>query len=467
MSNSFLFYDLETTGISSSKDRILQFAAQRTDMDLNPIGEPIDIKIELAKDILPSFEACKINHIDPTKMEGAIKESEFTRLFNEQFAEKGTIFVGFNNLRFDDNFIRFLNYRNFYDPYKWHWDLGRTRWDIIDLVRMTRALRPDGINWPVKDGVNSNKLELLTKENNLDHYNAHDALSDVLATIEVAKLIKGKQPKLFDYLLKIRTKDEVIKLLNSSKTLVYTSTRYSSQYLNTTLVYVLDMDLMTTSAVVYDLRSDPTKLLSLTSEEIAESWKFNPEDKTSLLPIKTIKLNRCPAIASSSTLDEGSYSRLSLDKKEIENNIKFIEENYEELKEKVDNAVKILNEAESTKFEKTIKFPDELLFDGFTSQIDSAYFPQARKLQDVKFSTKKLNDLYKLFRARNFPESDSESEVYYSEFIKDKLISSGILESYIKELKEKIKLEKDEFALQVLNSLINRASNIEAEYANS
>jgi exodeoxyribonuclease-1 len=164
MSDSFVFYDLETTGISSSKDRILQFAAQRTDMNLNLVGEPIDIKIELAEDILPSPEACLVNRIDPTKMEGAINEAEFAKIFNEEIATKGTIFAGFNNLRFDDNFIRFLNYRNFYDPYRWHWENGRSRWDIIDLVRMTRALRPEGMNWPVgDDGKQTIKLEKHTK----------------------------------------------------------------------------------------------------------------------------------------------------------------------------------------------------------------------------------------------------------------------------------------------------------------
>lgn len=456
MSNSFVFYDLETTGISASKDRILQFASQRTDMNLNLIGDPIDIKIELAKDILPSPQACLVNRIDPTKMEGAIKEAEFAKIFNEEIATQGTIFAGFNNLRFDDNFIRFLNYRNFYDPYRWHWENGRSRWDIIDLVRMTRALRPEGINWPISDeGIQTIKLDKLTIANNISHDNAHDALSDVLATIKIARLIKDHHPKLFNYSLNIRNKDEVIRLLNTNKTLVYTSSRYSTDFLNTTLVYVLDVDTMNTSAKVIDLRSSIKEILDLTPNELAEKWKYDPESRRSLLPIKTIKLNRCPAIASVSTLKEDGYTRLKLDKLEIDQNIKLIEENIQSLRDKVNKATEILNEIDKFKTDEKIKYPDELLFAGFTSNADAVKFPNARKLEDIVFSTNNLNNLYKLYKARNYPGSDAQSDNYYKEIIKQKLIDSGALRQYIKEINNLIDKEKDSSNIKILSSLLN------------
>src|SRR5206468_3619753 len=111
-----------------------------------------------------------------------------------------TIVVGFNNIRFDNDFIRFLFWRNFYDAYEWAWKDGRSTWDLLDLVRMTRALRPEGLQWPfAPDGKPSNKLEYLAAVNKLDHVDAHDALSDVLASVALAGLIKSKQPRLFEY----------------------------------------------------------------------------------------------------------------------------------------------------------------------------------------------------------------------------------------------------------------------------
>src|SRR5690606_4286428 len=166
-----------------------------------------------------------------------ITEAEFLKVFSNEIATPETIFVGFNTIRFDDEFMRFLLYRNFYDAYEWQWSDKRSRWDLLDLVRMTRALRPEGIKWPVgSDGKPTNRLELLTSLNGLNHQNAHDALSDVMASIDVAKMIKGKQPKLFEYLLNIRDKKKVEVLANSGQPFIYTSGKYANEFEKTTMV---------------------------------------------------------------------------------------------------------------------------------------------------------------------------------------------------------------------------------------
>ena len=198
MPQTFFFYDLETSGLNPRQDRIMQFAGQRTTLDFEPIGEPYNILVKLNDDTLPSPDALMVTGITPqqTQAEG-YTEAEFARiLVNEVFTED-TIVVGFNNIRFDDEFIRALFWRTFNDPYEWAWRDGRSRWDMLDVVRMTRALRPAGIEWPVVDGKETNRLELLTKLNGIDHFKAHDALSDVEALIAVTKLIKEKQPQLY------------------------------------------------------------------------------------------------------------------------------------------------------------------------------------------------------------------------------------------------------------------------------
>src|SRR3990167_7533383 len=184
MSKTFFFYDLETSGLSSRYQRIMQFAGQRTDKDLNSIGEPIDVLVRLSEDILPEPQAILITGTTPQKtIEEGISEPELCKMLTKEIFTPGTITVGFNNVRFDDEFIRHTLWRNFYDPYEWAWSDQRSRWDVLDLVRMTRALRPQGINWPVDDeGAPTNRLELLSKANNLTHLHAHDALSDVEAT---------------------------------------------------------------------------------------------------------------------------------------------------------------------------------------------------------------------------------------------------------------------------------------------
>ncbi|HZM64600.1 MAG TPA: exodeoxyribonuclease I, partial [Candidatus Saccharimonadales bacterium] len=178
MAASFFFYDLETSGFNPREARIMQFAGQRTDLELRPIGEPVNELIKMTADILPDPDAVLITAITPQQtLADGYTEAEFLHRFTEQVATPGTIFVGYNTVRFDDEFMRALHYRNFYDPYEWQWQDDRSRWDLLDVVRMTRALRPDGIAWPFDiHGKPTNRLELLTGLNKLNHEAAHDAL---------------------------------------------------------------------------------------------------------------------------------------------------------------------------------------------------------------------------------------------------------------------------------------------------
>jgi len=204
---TFYWHDYETFGVRPAKDRPSQFAGIRTDDDLNIIGEPLVVFCKPIPDVLPAPMACILTGITPQHaLENGICESEFIARIHNEMSLKDTCSVGYNSLRFDDEITRYTLYRNFFDPYAREWQNGCSRWDIIDLVRMTYALRPEGIEWPLNEkGYPSFRLELLTQANRILHEDAHDALSDVHATIGLAKLIKQKQPKLFEWLLKTRS----------------------------------------------------------------------------------------------------------------------------------------------------------------------------------------------------------------------------------------------------------------------
>src|SRR5690349_4582577 len=149
MAASFLFYDLETSGFNPREDRIMQFAGIRTDMELNPIGEPYDIKIKMTPEVVPSPDAILVTGITPqSTIADGVTEAEFLKIFYDEIVQPSTTFLGYNTVRFDDEFMRYLHYRNFYDPYEWQWANECSRWDLLDVVRMTRALRPEGIEWP-------------------------------------------------------------------------------------------------------------------------------------------------------------------------------------------------------------------------------------------------------------------------------------------------------------------------------
>lgn len=420
---TFFFYDLETSGLNAREDRVMQFAGQRTDMDLNPIGEPVNILVKMTEDALPSPGAIMVTKITPQDtLRDGITEAEFVKFVTEEVFVPNTIAVGYNTVRFDDEFMRATLWRNFYDPYEWEWKDERSRWDILDVVRLTRALRPEGINWPFReDGAPTNRLELITKLNGVAHEHAHDALSDVYATIAVAKLIKEKQPKLFDFLLKMRDKKEIKKYVNldNKQPFVYASGRYANEFNKTTVAFPLTSG-RNGNVLVYDLRYN--------LEEI------DPEKTFPV--VKELCFNKCPAVAPLLVLNEGNgWKKIGLDEKMMRRNLEILLK-HPEFAEKMRSDIE--NRPE---FPPAVE-PEAALYDGFINDADKIKVAAVRnadanKLADFHpdFHDPRLPELLLHYKGRNFPQSLSESEsIKWEEYRKARL--NRLAPKFLKELSE-------------------------------
>lgn len=434
MAASFFFYDLETTGINSRSARIMQFAGQRTDLKLKPIGEPVNIMIRLSDDILPEPDAILVTGITPQQANAeGVTEAEFLKMFWEEVATPDTIFVGYNSVRFDDEFMRFMQYRNFYDPYVWQWQDGRSRWDLLDVVRMTRALRPDGIEWPFDpSGKPSNRLEYLTKLNNLQHDNAHDALSDVHATIAVARLIYNKQQKLFEYLLEHRGKQKVAELIDAGEPFVYSSGKYPSEFEKTAIVVKATEGSKGQGALVFDLRYDPAAYINLSPEELAELWRYKKDPEAPRLPVKSLQYNRCPAVAPLGVLDEASQKRLSIDLQLVAVHYKALRE-AKDFAQNLQRAAALLDQQRQTEWLSNEVDVDGQLYDNFIDKADQVVMSAIRAAdpQEIADFTDQLRDprlkaLVPLYKARNFPERlTSEERAAWEAFRIAKLTQGG------------------------------------------
>ncbi|MDO8591715.1 MAG: exodeoxyribonuclease I [bacterium] len=433
MAKSFYFYDLETSGINSSKNRIMQFGGQRTDMDLKPVGEPDNILIKLTDDVLPEPDAILIHGITPqkTKAEG-INESQFAKYLITQVSTPDTTIVGFNNIRFDNNFIRFLLWRNFYDAYEWTWKNGCSTWDLLDVVRMCRALRPEGIKWPFDSaqGKPSNRLELLASINKLDHDSAHDALSDVHASIAVARMIRNKQPKLFDYLLNLRDKTKVEALVGKGDPVIYTSGRYPSELQKTTIAVAITPHPEGRGMFMYDLRVDPAEFIKLSASELAAKWSARGEDAP-YFPVKLLSYNKSPAIAPLSVLDDASTARLQLDREVIAQNLQQLRTD-KIFGQNVASASGIVYPKHRPELVIDEQRVDEQLYDGFVNGVDKTKRSVVRaadpeQLADLRvdFTDDRLKLLLPLYKARNFPQNLSADERALWEKFKTKRLLGG------------------------------------------
>lgn len=418
MAGTFFFYDLETSGLSARDDRIMQFAGQRTSMDLQSIGDPVNVMVRLSDDSLPSPEALLVTGITPQQtLADGYSEAEFARMFTDEIAIPNTIMVGYNNVRFDDEFMRHTLWRNFYDPYEWSWAEGRSRWDLLDVVRLFRALRPSGIEWPVdSEGRSVNRLELLSKVNNLEHTHAHDALSDVEALIGVAKLLKSNQPKMFDYLLAMRDKKAVAELVNleNPEPFIYASGRYDGKYEKTTIAFPIAPGKKPGSVLVYNLRFSPNDYVDLSAEDIIKRLSASYEERRAddfvPIPVKELMYNRCPAVAKISALDQSSQQRLDLD-------VETITKHRDQLLGHRDLVDKI-----AAAWQNRPDFPKNAdvegqLYDSFTPDVDKPKINAIRNataetLADFhpNFVDDRLSELLFRYKARQFPSSLSADE---------------------------------------------------------
>ncbi len=414
MRQTFFFYDLETSGLNPREDRIMQFAGIRTDENFNQLGQPVNILVKMSDDTLPSPGAIMVTKITPqSTLQVGLTEAEFTRFVQDEIFIPGTCAIGYNNVRFDDEFMRYTFWRNFYDPYEWQWKDGRSRWDLLDVVRITRALRPEGIEWPVNDkGVATNRLELITKLNGIEHTHAHDALSDVEALISVTKLIHDKQPQLYDYLFKMRAKKNIQAMINleNQQPFVYASGRYSAEFDKTTVAFPLAPS-RNGNILVFDLRYNLDDLLAQQKDDSVRQDPCSGVNRSFYPVVKELAYNKCPAVAPLGVLEkDNGWEKIKLTREQVEKNRESLLKHPE------------FAEEMRTKNEERPEFPaaidsESALYDGFLNdkdrlQCELVRSASANRLADFHppFIDERLPDLLLHYKAKNFPSALSEEE---------------------------------------------------------
>ncbi len=421
MAASFLFYDLETFGTDPRRSRIAQFAAIRTDVDLNPIGDAWDFLVKPADDLLPSPIATLITGIAPqrARRDGVHEADAFTRIA-EAMSTPETCTLGYNSLRFDDEFVRYGLFRNFYDPYEREWRAGNSRWDLLDVMRLAHALRPDGIVWPLReDGAPSFKLEHLATANDVREGDAHEALSDVRALIGMAHKLKHAQPKLWDYTLKLRDKKFAGRMLDTvaMTPVLHVSQRFPASRLCAAAVAPLVRHpKIDNRIVVFDLHEAPDALLALDADEIVDRLYTPAADLPpgeARIPLKEVHLNRSPMLIEWAHLRDADFQRLRIDPALAEARAEQLRDAGPALAEKIRRIYAARTPPETLDV-------DGSLYDGFLQDGDKRKFAEVRSTppaalaqRDFAFKDARLPELLFRYRARNWPETLSMADAQH------------------------------------------------------
>lgn len=417
MAASILWHDYETWGLDPRHDFPVQFAGIRTDLDLNVIGKPLNFYCQIPNDYLPHPQACLVTGITPQKsLRDGYLEHEFANKIAEQFMQAETCSAGYNSMKFDEEVTRHLLYRNFWPVYEREYQGGNSRWDIIDLVRAAYALRPEGIEWPVyTDGKPCFKLEELSRANDLEHTSAHDALSDVYATIALAELIKQKQPKLYEYYWGLRDKHKVTQHIDTHK---HTPFLHVSGYIAseqgccTWMMPIAQHSANKNTIIAIDLGKDITALTELSLDNLRQVGRVDELYQARRVPIMQISINKVPFVASAKTLSPGNAKRLGIDRNQCL-------ENYEKLKQTPDLIEKCQTFTERDLTLLAIPDIDAQLYTrDFPSTADSQWMkavkdsaPEALTVFFDKTDNPQLRKQLARYIGRNFPNVMGEHEL--------------------------------------------------------
>lgn len=429
---SFYWYDYETFGVRPRYDRPAQFAGIRTGLDLVPQPGSRDVwYAKPSEDYLPSPESCLLTGITPQLCEEqGMRESEFALNIWHRLNEPGTVSIGYNTLGFDEEVSRFLFWRNFLDPYAHSWANGCSRWDLFPLTCAVWALRGTGIEWPlwekldpqrfpqaaVRQGV-CFKLECLTEANGISHSHAHDAMSDVEATIGLARLIREKEPRLWEWAFRNRTKASILRAIEGGRPVVWVSPRLGAACGYTQIAACIHQD--KNDLYLWDLQFDPEELRTSSLEDLALRFLSSPRnlpEGTQPLPIRKVKANASPFIcASLKVLSPDRAERYGIDVAQALRNASKIPE----ILPLVSGLMRDLTEARSTSQEDAPALdPDFSLYaGGFPTDADRARMRQVRDAApqqlaalNLKFDDPRYGSLLFRYRARNWPETLSKSE---------------------------------------------------------
>jgi len=416
LSNSFFWHDYETFGRVPRRDRPAQFAGLRTDLDLNVIGEPVMQYCQPAPDTLPDPESCLLTGILPQAcLRDGIPEHRFAQLIEAELGAPGTIGVGYNSIRFDDEVTRHLFWRCLMDPYAREWANGCSRWDLLDTVRCTWALRPDGIDWPVHDdGRPSFKLEHLTAANDLVHDAAHDALSDVRATIALARLVKERQPRLWDFCLKLRDKNAVRAEMGVGRPFLHLSGMYPAERGCMAVVWPLAPHPSNKNEViVWDLSHDPAQLEGLDADTVRQRLYTRQDELpegVQRLPIKTIHVNKSPIVVGNLKTLGAAAERWGIDL--------ALADRHAQAAARMAGQVQGLWQPVFARAAPAAEPDvDEDLYGGFVGNEDRRTLQRLRELSPEALATRqpafqdgRLDELLFRYRARNFPHTLNDEE---------------------------------------------------------
>jgi len=286
---TFIFYDTETTGLSAGFDQILQFAAIITDDDLNPVEE-VNLRCRLLPHVIASPGALAITGVRPADIAGAnLSHYEMIRDIRALVERHApVVMVGYNSISYDENMLRQAFYQTLNPIYLTNTG-GNTRMDVLNLAHAASEYAPGLLSIPTNArGRSVFKLDQLAPANGLMHEDAHEAMSDTQATLDLARMIRNGAPEVWEALYAARSKPSALAFMEREEVFCATNMRFGQSSILATRIGANPEN--PSEVAVFDLTHDPAHYLDIARGDMPSLLRTTPR------PIRTVKANQQPIL---------------------------------------------------------------------------------------------------------------------------------------------------------------------------
>ena len=287
----FVFYDTETTGTNTSFDQILQFAAIKTDHELDEL-ERFEIRCRILPDIVPSPGAVLITGVGPSRFTDSALPShyEMVRKIKAKLDEwTPAVFLGHYSLSFDEHLLRQAFYKTLHAPYLTNTNRN-CRTDSLRIVKCMDLYVPGIVNVPIGDNRQPTyKLEELAHANGFNHSTAHDAMGDVERTVHLCRLLADRADGYWSGFVRFAQKSAALDFVQDEEFFCLTET-YSRKANSLMVCKIGENPDYAAEQLVFNLEVDPEELTRLDDYTLTARLTERPK------PVRVLRSNASPAL---------------------------------------------------------------------------------------------------------------------------------------------------------------------------
>lgn len=269
----------------------MHFAAIRTDGNLDEIDR-FQVRSRLLPHVVPHPSALCTNGLPIGHLldETLPAHYDMVRSIRQRLLSwSPSIFIGYNSIRFDEEMLRQALFQTLHNAYLTNTH-GNCRADALSLVMAATTLSPTCLSVPRGPQARPiYRLEGLATANGIAHGNAHDAMGDVAATVELCRIVCDRSSELWQRFVRFSKKATVAEFVDSEDGFLLTEF-YANEAHHAAVVCIGRDPDQPNARFCLRLDCGIDRLAAMSEQDLRAELSVKPS------PIRRIRVNAAPTL---------------------------------------------------------------------------------------------------------------------------------------------------------------------------